>query len=374
MKILFVHLLNNFTGSPRVLANFLDEFAKDKKNEIHILTSKTDGFLSALEGVQFHWNGYKWHFNKIVLSFCLLISHIRQFIFVLFGHRYDCIYINTILPCGAAFAAKLRKMKIVYHIHEFYPIPHMMQKVCVRFARFCADEVIFVSEYLRACYSGVFTCKQTVVFNSVSRDFHNAAKNVLREENYIGKKFERRLIVLPCALKKYKGVFLFVEIAKKMPQFNFLLVVSNPKSESDAFFAMYNLPSNLKIQNEIRNMTEIYSAASLVMNLSIPHGVDKFIETFSMILIESFEFAVPVIAPCYGGPLEIVNNSENGFLLEEENIGDVCQKINFILSDFSRYKAFCDSALKRSMNFEVEKNVRQIKKIIFSLNTKGSNS
>ena len=42
MRILFVHLLNNFTGSPRVLANFLEEYTGNG-DEIHLLTSNTEG-------------------------------------------------------------------------------------------------------------------------------------------------------------------------------------------------------------------------------------------------------------------------------------------------------------------------------------------
>lgn len=365
MKILFVHLLNNYTGSPRVLANLLEFFSKDSCNEIHLLTSDSKGFLSDIKDVNYHWNKYKWIPNKLILSFLLLFSQVYQFFFVLFSKRYDCVYINTILPFGAAVAAKLRREKILYHVHEFYPVPNLMQKVCVREVDKCANRIIFVSEYLKNCYKNCFLgIKNCVVYNSLSSDFERNAEYFADKENYIENKFKKRLVVLPCALKKYKGVSLFLELARMNPDMHFLLVVSNPKAESDCYFKSESLPANLEIQNEVQDMPCIYNAASVVMNLSIPHGIDRFIETFSMILLEAFSFKVPCIAPCYGGPLEIVENGKNGFLLETENLKDVSEKIRFIMSDFACYKSFCENAFVRSKKFSAEKFFDSILNII----------
>lgn len=363
MKILFVHLLNNFTGSPRVLATFLSEYAKTE-NEIHLLTSRTDGALSGLKNVRYHYNGYRWLTNKQMIALLLLFSQMRQFFFVLFGKKYDCVYINTILPFGAAIAAKLRGMKIICHIHEFYPVPSLLQKVCVKFARLCAKKVIFVSDYLKNCYEGIFEQECFVVHNSVSADFHKKAQKAIPAENYLENKFRNKTIVLPCALKKYKGVFLFVSLAKICPEYNFLLVTSNSKSESDAFFFKTDLPGNLEIKNEVNDMEAVYEKASVVMNLSVPHGADRIIETFSMILIEAFEFKTPCIAPCYGGPLEIILDGGNGFLLETEDLNLVSEKLRFLLGDFLRYKSFAESAYKRATDFQNEKFVSAIKNAI----------
>lgn len=366
MKILFVHLLNNYTGSPRVLSNFLMEYVKSH-NETHLLTSKAQGCLSDLQNVHYHFNGYKWISNKLILAILLLISQIYQFLFVLFGKKYDCVYINTILPFGAAFACKIRGFKTVYHIHEFYPNPSLMQKVCVYFSKHCASKVIFVSDYLRNCYKNVFSCECKVIHNSVSVDFHTKAGFIVNKnntecfENYLTQKFSNKQIVLPCALKKYKGVFLFIELAKLLPNFNFLLVTSNSKSETKDFFVNSILPKNFQIENEVKDMAKIFSSASLVMNLSVPHGADRFIETFSMILIESFEFATPCIAPCYGGPLEIIQHEQNGFLLEIENLIEVKEKIEYLFSDFNHYKDFCNCAYSRSKDFLPDEFIKKIK-------------
>lgn len=362
MKILFVHLLNNYTGSPRVLSNFLEEF-NNSKYELHLLTSNTEGCLSNIEGIIYHKNLYAWMSNKILLTIRFIISQIYQFLFVLFGRKYDCVYINTILPFGAALAAKLRKEKIIYHVHEYYPKPNLMQKLCVYFLRKTASKIIFVSKYLENCYKDL-TSKKKVIHNSVSKKFHEDASNYIKQSEYIKKKYDNRLIVLPCALKTYKGVLLFLEIAKQFPDYNFLLVTSNSVEETKDYFKNVIIPENLKIMNEVKNMVEIYSSASLVMNLSIPHGIDRSIETFSMILIEAFEFKTPCIAPCYGGPLEIIENNNNGYLIEIEDINEVKEKINTIFLNYDVYKRFCESAYCRAGKFLPSVFVKKIKDFI----------
>lgn len=368
MRILFVHLLNNFTGSPRVLANFLEEHTGNG-DEIHLLTSNTDGCLSNMNGIIYHKNLYSWKTNKIFLTGLFIISQIYQFFFVLFGKKYDCVYINTILPFGAAFAAKIRKEKVVYHVHEYYPKPHFMQRICVYFASKCADEYIFVSNYLKSCYKGIFLKKGIVIHNAVSNELKTRAKDFITNNDYIKNKFINKQIVLPCALKKYKGVNVFLELSKQLPQYNFLLVTSNSKNESDSYFKDKEVPKNFKILNQVKDMSKIYSDASIVLNLSIPHGIDKIIETFSMILIEAFEYKTPCIAPCYGGPLEIIQEGENGYLLEVENITEVINKIEYIMSDYNLYKVFSEKAYTRSKDFSTAKFVYSIKKII----TEGKN-
>lgn len=366
MKILFVHLLNNFTGSPRVLSNLLDKLSEDDTFDCHLLTSNSEGALSDIDNVIYHYNCYDWKRNKIILALKLLVSQIYQFFFVLFSQNYKLLYINTILPFGAALAAKIRRIRCVYHIHEYYPKPNIMQKICVFFARKCASEIIFVSEYLKKCYEGKFACPQTVIYNSVSQTFHLRALNYDFSEACIKQRFISRKIVMPCGLKKYKGIFEFIKLANSMPDFNFFLVISNQKTETDLFVRDVNIPSNLTILNEIKDMACIYQDASLVINMSLPRGNDIFIETFAMTIIEGFEYGIPCIAPCYGGPLEIVEDGKCGFLLEPFETEIVIAKIKYIFNSVDNYMNFSRNAKKRSKLFDLTNAYKIIKSIILT--------
>lgn len=364
MKILFAHLLNNFTGSPRVLANILEGLIEDKYLDIHLLTSSTNGCLSEMSGIKYHKNYYKWNDNKILLSFILLCSQIYQFFFVLFSSGYDVIYINTILPFGAGIAAKIRNKKVIYHVHEYYSKPNLLQKIAVFFAIKCSSEVIFVSNYLKNCYKGCFKCKENIIYNSVSKLFHGNAEQFALSDMIINKRFQNKIVVMPCALKKYKGIFEFLKLAKLMPNCIFKLVISNTRKETENFLSQENLPDNLIILNEVKNMNVIYEEASVVMNLSIPHGMDSVIETFSMTLIEAFEYGVPCIAPAYGGPTELIIDGKTGFLIEPLDTKILVEKIQFIFKTLEQYSLFSKAARQNSFLFSYTDFIQNIESVI----------
>ena len=127
MKILFTHLLNNYTGAPKVLETELKLLLQNKDYDISLLTSKTDGCLSHLDNIRYYDNGYRWSNNRFLLAILLALSEIRMFFFVLF-HRFDVLYVNTVLPFGAAIAAKFKRKKIIYHVHEIYINPGILKR------------------------------------------------------------------------------------------------------------------------------------------------------------------------------------------------------------------------------------------------------
>ncbi|MEM8886376.1 MAG: hypothetical protein AAGD28_00160, partial [Bacteroidota bacterium] len=65
MRIWAFHIFNDFSGSPLMLKNAL-EAIKDKA-EIHLWTSKSEGFLSGIDLDQVHYNSYRWKKRKLGL-------------------------------------------------------------------------------------------------------------------------------------------------------------------------------------------------------------------------------------------------------------------------------------------------------------------
>lgn len=363
-NVLFVHLLNNHTGSPMVLANYLKNKSKNQKCHITILTSATIGALSNIEGAVYKNNCYKWRNNKLFLSINLLFSHIYQFLFVLFSRKYKTIYINTILPFGASVAAKLRKMKIIYHVHEFYENPNFMHKVCVKVMCKNADSVIFVSQYLKEKYEELIHCRSEVVYNSTSEQFESASNRLIKSSVYFQRKLNNRIILMVCSLKEYKGVNEFIQLAKEMNSFNFKLVLSNDIESFVKYAQGFDLPQNLKIYTQIDNMIPFYEEAFLCLNLSHPYGEKVWIETFGMTLVEANCFGVPVFGPDAGGPKEIIKDGYNGFLIDPYNIENLTNKINYLAEDFNKYLDFCNHSLEQVTFFSMNKFVQSIDKVL----------
>ena len=358
MKILFAHLLNNYTGSPKVLAVLLNELCKNNNLEISILTSKTDGVLNDIPNIKYHDNFYRWRENKFLRILQFSFSQAWNFFFTFFAD-FDVLYMNTVVPFGAALAAKIRRKTIIYHIHEVYINSGLLKKIYSFVMNKCASKVICVSNYVR---DNVDFKDSVIIYNPVEKT------EVPRDVDlYLKRKFEQKLIFMPTSLKEYKGVFQFVELARLVPDFNFHLLCSTELSEMQKFFSETNLPKNLSLIGKQKTLEKFYREAAISMNLSL---YDKCIETFGLTVLESFDALAPVIAPNYGGPKEIIQNGKNGFLVDSYNLPQICECIQKITVDFETYKNFALNARKRAEDFCKEKFLSGIETILESLGNK----
>lgn len=352
MKIQFVHLLDNFTGSPKILSNILNALKTDAKFSISVVTSKTNGFISTVRGIDIKDNKYAWRNNKLLRAINLLYSEILIFFKILSDKKSDVIYINTILPFSAALAGKLKHKKIVYHVHEVYTNPSLFQKLCVSIMCRTAMHIFVVSKYVAEFYQSKIKCGLDIVYNSVSTEYKNKAEKLISNNpNFCKSKFDNKLIIMPTGLKVYKGINQFVELARKLPQYTFLMIISADKSSVDAYFSNTKLPDNLHFEYIVRDMFDYYVNSSVVVCLTLPNIIK---ETFGMTLIEGFEAGSPCIAPNAGGPKEIVENLKNGYLVNPYDTDDIAAKIDILLSDYNEYKKFSFNALMAAKQFKTD--------------------
>lgn len=77
-------------------------------------------------------------------------------------------------------------------------------------------------------------------------------------------------------------------------------------------------------------------------------------ESFGNTFIESMACGVPVVAPNISSIPEIVENGKNGFIYQEENVGDAVAKIYQVVNQAKKYPIFSKNARKRvEENFSI---------------------
>ena len=72
-KIVAIHLLNDYSGSPFVLRQSLEALVK-QGYAVDLYTAGNDGFLSNIAGVNTRAIFYKWNKIKLVTLFLFLFS------------------------------------------------------------------------------------------------------------------------------------------------------------------------------------------------------------------------------------------------------------------------------------------------------------
>lgn len=348
--LVFIHSLNNFSGSPKVLSILIRQVVA-QGHSVELITSGGEGFLSGIPGVKYTDNWYRWCGSRLLTAFLLFVSQLRVFCIVLFRPRRNRIYyLNTVTTSGAALACRLSGKRFVYHIHENMHQRKPLYALHRLVYRFCNRKSIFVSRYLQATATRALEGK--VVYNGLDRAFCEKARNYLVAPHAPGTD-----ILMVASLRRFKGVYEFAALAARLPEFRFVLVVSASEQEVAEFVRETGALRNLSVYSRQTDLHPFYRRARLSLQLSHP---EEWVETFGLTILESMTYGVPVIGPNAGGPLELIDDGENGYLVDPLNVDAVADKIKLLMSDEKRYGQFSQAALKKAAMFNETKMVKEI--------------
>lgn len=348
-QIVFVHLLNDFSGSPKVLSQVI-KAAQSKNVEIKLYTgNRTPGFLSNLtENHRFFI--YKRFENRYLTLLSFLFSQTILFFKLLKYWRQDVdIYVNTMLPFGAGLAGWVMRKPVIYHIHETNISPPGLKTFLRKIIQLTSKKIVFVSQSVKTLES--FENKsQLVIYNSLPSNFTKTALIHAYSPFHAG---EFNLLMIS-SMKAYKGVLEFIELARKMQNnevLRFKLVLNATQAEIDRFFEKIVLPANVFLFPQQKDVIPFYSNASIVLNLS---RIDEWIETFGLTILEALSFGIPVIVPPVGGPSEIVTDGKEGFLISSYDIETIAQKIDYLFKNSEKCLELSHNAKLRSQDFNEE--------------------
>ncbi|QSX28908.1 glycosyltransferase family 4 protein [Shewanella cyperi] len=346
----FVHLFNDFSGSPRVLRDAIDTLADEKDYRLHVFSSGADGFLSGANAF-YHTVPYHPHKNKYIQLFRYLLA--QMFLFcILSWHliisrlagKKSVVLVNTLLPFGGHLAAKFFAHRDIAYLHETHVRPKLLMTFLTNVVSFCADNTLFVSHYVMEELDLKHHC-MSVLYNGLRRDFVDFPCDAAQ-------KFTHRQVLFVGSLKKYKGIFSFVELALKLPDFTFNALLNTSHAEFTEFqqYIQQHGASNLHVHRNPANIGQFYSEAFIVVNLSDPK---HWVETFGLTLLEGMSTGTPVIAPPYGGPLELVDNSV-GRLIEPYALDDISRFIEELSKDFEGWQTLSKNCLVRAQDFSAD--------------------
>lgn len=144
-----------------------------------------------------------------------------------------------------------------------------------------------------------------------------------------------------------KGLDALLKAMNKIPKEYNLIVVGSGKQEE--YFKHY--AKELKIQNRVefvgqashKQLEEYYKKAyCLVVPSRAP-------ETFNLVGIEAQKVGLPVIATDVGGISQWLKDDVNGLLVKPNDIKDLEEKINTLISDKKLHQRLCFNVVKTMM-------------------------
>lgn len=160
----------------------------------------------------------------------------------------------------------------------------------------------------------------------------NVISNPLWFSTDIGSNLSQKNVIAVGRHVYEKGFDRLLEIWKKVivkhPDWNLTIYgKSNPDFDLVALAKKLTIEKNITFHNPVKNIEEKYLEASIYLMTS------RF-EGFGMVLIEAMASGLPCIAyDCPCGPRAIIENNNNGFLIEDENENQFIQKLNNLIEN-----------------------------------------
>ncbi|OGS71667.1 MAG: hypothetical protein A3F91_12435 [Flavobacteria bacterium RIFCSPLOWO2_12_FULL_35_11] len=353
-KIVCIHLLNGFTGSPNVLATVINGLFNENYDVTLLTSLNNKGFLSDVNCAQKINISYVFKKNIIGRLFQFLKFQFLATLLLLKRNRNAIVYLNTIQPFLPAILAKLRGNKVIYHIHEAYPKKSFFTSFLFFIVQITATKIICVSEYVLNQLDVKSKQKASVVYNSLPLEFY--ANQILKNEAV-----NQKQILMVSSAREYKGVFEFCKLALLLNEYNFVLVCDASKQEISELFKEYKNISNLQIVETQMDLHPFYAKSNLIMNLSNP---SQIIETFGLTILEGMSYGLPCIIPPVGGITELVTEGINGYKVDSRKTEELINKIRLMLDNDAKYKEMSNEAIKMSKNFSFDVFMNKIKLVI----------
>ncbi len=260
----------------------------------------------------------------------------------------------------AALIAKIFKIPFVWHV-RVVKSGGWRDRVIARLS----TKIIVISDAVKRKFSWVKDNNKVIkIFNAVDKKVFESGLDV----NYLRREFniaeDCKIVGVFSRLAPWKGHMLFLDAAKKLKEkignIKFLIVGEGDgeyKKQLVACVEEKGIRRDVIFAGFRKDVPRLMNLCDVIVNPSIEP------EPFGRTIIEAMSCGAPVVATNMGGPKEIINDGEDGFLVSllDETMAE---KIWSLLIDSDLYDRISGKALDKIGNiFSVEHQMAQLHKI-----------
>jgi len=276
--------------------------------------------------------------------------------------QFDLIHAHTIFPAGISAMYLAEKYNIPFiitsHGMDFYrcfPHNHTLSRgipykekesKLIKTVMSQVNALVCVSEEFASDVRDVFPNSNiAVIENSYDYSlFKPEDKKNIRKKLHLSE--ERKMILSVGHFIPEKGHLFLLEalkqVVKKIP--NILLVLIGNgiyKTKYKEMIKRDNINNNVILLEPMQQseLAKYYQAADIFVLPSLS-------ESFGLSLVEAMACGLPAIATKTQGPIQIVDNEINGFLIEKENSDEITSKIEILFNDQILYNKMSINAAK----------------------------
>jgi glycosyltransferase involved in cell wall biosynthesis len=305
---------------------------------VHIILKRPDKYIKTL-------------FNDIITSYNLL-------------KKYDFIYINTIAPLAWIISSFILGKKRCIHVRE---ITNSFISIILSLFMIKNCKLIFNNLESKKQFKTVFNLDCEIVDNGIEKLVPDL--NIIEKYDSVFKK-DYFNILIPGRINKWKGQDFILKSIKENPillnNINWIFVGDTAQNQE----WRYNLLKEILNYDNIENINflgwrdDLNNLMFLGDLVVVPSTKP---EPFGRVIIEAMSLGKIVLASNHGGPSNIIQNKENGFLFSPNDITDFTRIISYIMNlnkneksiiqknSLNRFKqSYTETTYLKNLSYEIE--------------------
>jgi len=329
-KILIIHSSNDYYGASKVLISIIDIFI-NKGVEVHLLLPNNGPLnenktikktkLSIIKlGV----------FRKKYLTIFGLINRlyfiIKSSLFIkkyLKKNQIDLVYTNTSTLISPSIAAKLTGIPSAFHIHEIPVGNPVYSRFITAFVNIFSGETICVSKSVYDFWikNGLKKSKTKIIYNAFK--IKKRKSKIITNDKIVFTSVSR---IIP-----YKGHSLLIRIFDMLCRKNkniYLQIVGDTLPEYEKYLNELNLDIKRRgLNNKIKFLGFREDVLSILDKSNFFIHTPLSPDPLPTVIFEAINCKRPVITNKLGGAYEILNQGNNGLIIDNDLVDESVEKI-----------------------------------------------
>lgn len=346
-------------GTERVTVEVANGLSKlNDKYSIYILSlfnTNSTTFFKITNNVEQHclFNNsvnYKKNYIKIVLNIRKFLKENEIDIFV---------DVDSILDIFSVPATRFMKTKLVSweHFNFYENLGVKFRDIGRKLASKYADHILTITEEDLGYFKENLHIKGTIsnIYNPITLNTSRYQYNT-----------QSKIIISAGRLTYQKGFDRLVDVASEVFRENddwtwIVLGEGEDRYLIEDKIKKYNLQEKIVLKGNVSNIEDYYKESAIFVLTSRFEGL-------GMVILEALNNDIPVISfDCPVGPKEIIKDGENGYLIPQNNINEMANKINLLIQDDQRRISFSKCARKGLEKFDVNTIIKEWDSLLSSL-------
>jgi len=182
-------------------------------------------------------------------------------------------------------------------------------------------------------------------------------KNKLKKKYGLNNEFS---VAIVGRIEKAKGQHIVLEAVEKLREdgINAKVLVIGHAMDEEYFNKLKTDYSKDIFTGFINNASDLMQIASCLVLATKK-------ETFGLVLIEAMKCGICVLGSNSGGPLEIIDDKQNGLLFESMNSDDLYKKLKLLINDSKLKETLASSGKEKAdLKFDSQTQFKEFKKIL----------